>query len=130
MSNAERLPSRSYSEPVVFSLRDQFKALGLEAIMAVNESLDGMWSYVLDETNYGRMTFQKPGRVLAYELKAPNWNGQGKPPAIASDGKLESKVGWELKDFARSRNETKTADWILTNLWIVFAPFKWDAIVS
>lgn len=120
MTDAEKFPGRFYGgEPIVFSLRDQYKNLGLEAIMAVNESFDGMWSYVLDDTNLGKMTFQKPGRVLAYELQAPNWNGQGNQPAVASNGKLESKVGWKLKDFAKSRNDTKTADWVLTNLWIV-----------
>ena len=121
---------RSSGEPVVFSLREQFKTLKLEALLTIKESFDSMWSDVLDDTNYGNMTFKKPGRVMAYELKAPKWNGEGKPPAIALDGKLESRVGWELKDFARSRNATKTADWILTDLWIIFAPFKLDAIVS
>ncbi|KAL8784742.1 MAG: hypothetical protein Q9213_003773 [Squamulea squamosa] len=130
MTDAEKVPGRSYGEPVIFSLRDQLKTADLEAIMAMNESLDGMWSYVLDDTNIGKMKFQKPGRVLAYELKATNWDGHGRPPAIASNGKLESKVGLELKEFARSRNDTKTTDWMLIDLWIVFAPFQVNAIVS
>ena len=129
MTDAEKIPGRSYVEPVVFSLREQIKTMGL-AVMTISESLDSTWTYVLDETNFNKTTFPKPGRVLAYELKAPSWNGQSKPPAITSDGKLEPKVGMELKDFAKDRNAIKTTDWALTNLWIVSAPYKWDAIVS
>lgn len=130
MTDAEKIPGRPYVEPVVFSLRDQIKKMGLAEIVTVSGSLDSVWSYVLDDTNFEKTTFPKPGRVLAYELKAPNWDGQGKPPAITSDGKLEPKVGMELRDFAKDRTATKTNDWILSDLWIVSAPYKWQAIVS
>ena len=130
MTDADRIPGRSYVEPVVYNLRDQLKAVGLEAVMTVSNSLDSMWTYVLDDKIFGKMTFQTPGRVLAYELKAPNWNGQDKPPAVTNDGKLEPKVGMELKAFAQDRIKIKTNDWDLTNLWLVAAPFKSDAIFS
>ena len=130
MTDADKIPGRSYVEPVVYNLRDQLKAVGLEAVMTVSNSLDFMWTYVLDDNNFGNMTFPKPGRVQAYELKAPNWNGQDKPPAVTNDGKLEPKVGMELKAFAQDRIKIKTNDWVLTNLWLVAAPFKEGAIFS
>ena len=130
MTDADRIPGRFYVEPIVHSLRDELKAVGLEAVMTVGGSLDSMWAYVLDDKIFGKMTFQTPGRVLAYELKAPGWNGQDKPPAVTNDGKLEPRVGMELKAFAQDRINIKTNDWVLTNLWLVAAPFKSDAIFS
>jgi hypothetical protein len=130
ITDADKTPGRSYVEPVVYSLRDQLKVAGLEAVMAASPTLDDTLKYVVNDNDFGKMTFTKPGSVLAYELKATKWNGQDKPPAVTNDGKLESKVGMELQAFARDRINIKTNEWVLTNLWLVSAPFKSDAIFS
>jgi len=93
-------------------------------------SLDGVWSYVLNDDNLKRMSFAKPGRVVAYELTASSWDGSGVPPATAVPGAEKPRVGDDLKTFAQRREASKTSDWLMTKVWIAFAPFKMQEIVG
>ena len=93
------------------------------------QGIDDMWKYVTDDGNLGTMTFPKPGRVIAYELET-SWDGNGNPPAIVSTGQVQCMIGQDLKTFAQNRLNSKTDQWKITNVWIVYAPFKLADITS
>lgn len=91
--------------------------------MVSAESLDSVLSYV-DAANTDKMAFQKPGRVVAYELTS--WDGKGpSPPVVSTPGFVPpSLVGRDVLEFAKIRAELKDKAWRLTNVWIVHAPLR------
>ena len=140
LPEADTVPGKTRGEIAIYSLRNEFKLLGYEATMAVSgkhpDSLDGMWGYLITddnlkkttEENLKKMTFPKPARVVAYELTTTSWDGKGMAPTISSDGTTAPRIGEDILQFAKHRNATKTDAWMLTNLWVAFAPFKWAEI--
>lgn len=134
LTDADTVPGKARSEITLYSLRNEFKLLGYEATMSVSgkhpDSLDGMWGYVMNVDNLKTMTFSKPARVVAYELTTTIWDGKGTAPAISSDGPAVPRIGEDIWKFAEHRSATKTDGWMLTNLWVAFAPFKWGEIAG
>jgi hypothetical protein len=126
----DTIPGRPRSEVRIYSIADEFRRINMGHLIAVSPtgtSLDSMLNYLTDDSVVNQMAFKQPCRIIAYELST-TWDGKGLAPPMTSDGQTRYRVGEQLKVFATSRVKTKMDNWVLTNNWVAFAPFKQEEI--